>query len=831
MRRALAVGDGIKMAFKNITAQQKAAFLSALRSGQYNLLLGAGASMDSTNDFGLFPSGNAFRDELCKLKSISNSHTLQRVYSLLTDKEIDEYVTKRFQCGTPGRTAELISSFIWRRIFTWNVDNILEKVYSINNSRQQCISIHYSDDFQEAQNLCELPIVHLHGCVLSASKGYVFSRNEYISQIRNISHWMTVLAQFLQSEPFIISGTSLDEFDLDFYLAHRTNISSRDDRGPSIIVEAVDDEVTHSMCAKHNLLHFVGHSRDFFEYCATILPHRPTPLELVPHEMQSLLHASLSKSVALAFSADFELVPSDTPSAQYISRFMYGHVPSWMDIATGKDISRPIVTELLDSAEKVLGRTDSVNRIILLSEIPGSGKTTVLRRTAFELARRGYRTLICSAISRLSSYTASAIDLIDGPVVLVVDNFADRVTAVADMINRLEKQDVVIVAAERNYRFDYIRQVLSGINCRIIHDTKLQRVEIERLIDKYIEYGIVSNPSVIRHRAKFVTSVSHEPIAIACCRITNDFNPLDRIVRDVIAASSDIDKNRYIMTALAYHCFRGGLRYEILIGALGPPGLRLQIGGNHPLPLAYCDLERNFVAPENATLAQLVLEKASEEDEDRLLDIFVSLSKHISSLVNRRSIMQRSPESRLVGRLFNYDDVVANLLKNNSEKFYSQAQKAWQWNSRYWEQVALLNLAKYFRLTIIEDRKNYLEMSCRYARHAVSIERHPHTLTTLGKVLMTQMDVEGYSITYSYNEAFNCLCDAIDLEASWSRIAVQPYVSLLRGTIKFLECNGQLSISQRDKMSTLTNRAADRFSRDNEVQNVISCFRAKGFGI
>lgn len=86
---------------------------------------------------------------------------------------------------------------------------------------------------------------------------------------------MTVLTQRMLSEPIIISGSTLDEVDLSYYLALRTGESARDDRGPSILVMEDDPEAT-MLCERHGLLHFVGYSKDFFEYCKSVLPNPPT---------------------------------------------------------------------------------------------------------------------------------------------------------------------------------------------------------------------------------------------------------------------------------------------------------------------------------------------------------------------------------------------------------------------------------------------------------------------------------------------------------------------------------------------------------------------------
>jgi hypothetical protein len=52
------------MPFKAITGKQEAAFVSSLRAGQYNLLLGAGFSMDSKNAKGPLPSGEELLGDL-----------------------------------------------------------------------------------------------------------------------------------------------------------------------------------------------------------------------------------------------------------------------------------------------------------------------------------------------------------------------------------------------------------------------------------------------------------------------------------------------------------------------------------------------------------------------------------------------------------------------------------------------------------------------------------------------------------------------------------------------------------------------------------------------
>jgi len=444
-------------------ASTVAAIAASLKSGHYNLLLGAGASMDSRNTVGLLPGGNSFRLEVCRLKGAHDNSPLQRVFSTLSPAEVKEYVVGRFKNCSAGPSLTRLTKFIWRRAFTFNIDDALEAAYTGSEARQDIIEYHFNDDLGDSENLASLPIIHLHGSVGAADKGFVFSRAEYVRQIQKINPWMVILTQLLPVEPFIIAGTSLDEVDLDFYLAHRTAVTARDDRGPSILVEPNPDSVTENDCKKYNLLLYKGTLEQFFEYLDAAIPERPTPLELIPRDIRRLLPSGVSKAAALSFFSDFEMVPGLVEGDGSASRFLYGHPPTWQDLAGNVDIGRAASAMLIDAVESALKDDSPGGKIIFLSDQTGSGKTTVLRRCAFELARKNIKTLLCSALSRIEPLsTGDLLDQIDEKLVIIVDNFADQVNAIEDLANRIEKPDVVFLCGERSYRSRYVEQVLLG---------------------------------------------------------------------------------------------------------------------------------------------------------------------------------------------------------------------------------------------------------------------------------------------------------------------------------------------------------------------------------
>ena len=380
---------------------------------------------------------------------------------------------------------------------------------------------------------------------------------------------------------------------------------------------------------------------------------------------------------------------------------------------------------------------------------------------------------------------------------------------------------------KRSYRRRYVVQALAGTLFVDISIGRLGRLGVGDLIDKYTDFGLVGSSRAISERELFSRELAEDPVAVACCRILNDFRPLRRIVSDVLADAGDRDVNRYVMAALAEHCCRVGARYSILAGALDVNGMRDQVSIQHPLPLALTASGRSsFIVPQNSTFGTEVLRNFAYTNPSRMLDVFVRLANAIAPRVNRHAIRRRVPEARLAGRLFDFDDVVHKFLNEQSLHFYRRTQAAWQWNSRYWEQLALLHLGTFYSNQTTSEGTDALDTAVQHARHAVSVETHPFPLTTLARTLLAQMTIEGTGPARScFAEAFDRLDTAIRLEREWGRIAVQPFVVLFRGSTQFLEADGELTGTQARRISELLDEADQRFRRDTEVQAVISALR------
>lgn len=804
--------------FETITKSQEDDLIASVIAGRYSLLLGAGASHDSTNERGRLPLSATLTDELARVTEESPKSSLQKIFSTLTSSEIDAHVTKRLSGSTPGKTYQAIANFNWKKIYTLNIDDALEGVLS-SSKRQTPRFIHFLDPFEEFQTNAELPVVYLHGRVSSPELGYVFSRDEYIRIMKGDNPWMVVLSSAIVSDPMIVSGASLDEVDIEYYLSFRSQISSRTDIGPSIFVSSDRGRVVRKLCEDHNFIQFFGYSPDFFEYLSEKIPSPPLVSESVSAGIRDIVPAGADRTAVLRFDADFELVPRLGDGNTASNKFYYGTPPSWSDLSAQLDIPRQETGTLASLATANIGGGRS---IISLLGGAGSGKTVILKRVAHNIAATGQcYALWASELSQMSRSTASTLDLIEGRVVLLVDNLADHARAISDVLSLAERDDILIVGAERSYRSDYLDKTFGRSGHEKEYVNGLSKLDSERLIDKLTARALVGSHLAIKRDTGFVNSLRHDPIAVAVCRIMNNFQPLERIIRDLVSSLTDESLHAFATVGIASHCYKGGVRRSVIANQVNAASIQAMLDGKVGLGLRYVDRGKDFVSSENATITDEVLFFLGRHRSDVLIEAFVSLANGLAPRVNRNAIRARAPEARLAGRLFDYDDIVTKFLGDRSEDFYLRSRDSWKWNSRYWEQVALMKLAQFKRAIERDDQLDAIEEALQNARYSVAIELHPFGLTTLGTILMTFSQFSEDLRVVLFDEAFECLCSAIELEKRHGRVTQHPFATLLRGCVEYAALGGTLSASQRQSISEVCDTARSRWADVDEIRDSI----------
>ncbi|MYM86931.1 hypothetical protein GTP91_06990 [Rugamonas sp. FT82W] len=785
----------------------------SLFSGRYNLLVGAGISLDSTELDGstFLPSGGAFLGELESLKGVKG-RPLTKVYQLLSDDEKHNLLTKRFSNTIPGKTVKLLPNFIWNQVYTFNIDDALELAYGADvSAKQKIVPINFNEPFSHAKPSEQLQIVHLHGYSRQPSVGYVFSQTEYAHISKSQNPWMMVLSQTLATESFIISGTSLSEPDLEFYLSHRTVHSGRSDRGPSILVEPYPDAVTESDCRRHGLLLVKSTLVDFLNWLKSELGDVPTLETVTIPSFENLFSPDLSTIAKISFFSSVDRVePVATNQTGKYSGFFFGQQPTWQDLQGDIDVSVYDTPNLVNKIQFFLKGGAAPFRVIALIGDAGTGKTTNLRRVAYDLAKDG-RTIFFLKRHADVNYDdmLACFRALTGRCALFIDGAAENVGFIRLLLEKEELGNkIMIVIAERAYRLSHLKSNLEefDLEYRSISGWKIENYV--QLIETFRDTGLLASSEALKNSTLAAKNLSSDPVAIGTCRLLNSFRPFEKVVRSLWDDASDDQRRTYLTASVAEFCVPDGLKYSLLQATQKGYDIEKQFESSCSLPLGYSTDDTDYIFPLNATIGGRILDLSTEIDKEMLLDVFVDLANVIAPYVNRRAIIHRTSEARLSGRLFHSEDVVTRFLGDLSEKFYIKTKKNWEWNSRYWEQRA------------IELSSRNLLIAIQHARQAVAIEGHPFPWTTLASLLIRKMTVNPEARDLSFSEAFGYLIKALDFESGkLRRHNGHAYTTLFRGADRFYELGGKFTKVDTAELISRMSDAEVLLKRNSAVQN------------
>lgn len=786
-----------------------------IKAGRYNLLLGAGVSRDSSNAVtGLnYPSGTELAAEFAAaIPGMAPTASLSRLRKAMRPEQVGPLITDRFSPSTPGSTVRAIADFRWKRVFTLNVDDALERAYETRPLPVQSLKPYNHDAlFESEHNLGVLPVIHLHGWAREPDKDYVFSFAEYAGLMTRNNVWGHVLSDLIRTEPFIVMGTLLDEPDLEYFLAQRGGVQPRDDIPPSILVESFPDPATEADCEKLHLQLYSQPASAFLEEVGRRFPVRPSVAEAIESNLGDIAQLPLEPVRLAEFNADFERVPLEGGSDRDGGpNFAYGHQATWADLLNDRDVAR-LETDGIQRRAMA-----HAARMVVVAGEPGAGKSTVLRRIAWTLAQSGAPCLWVRSVGRIRIGSAVAVlERMKRVRYVFVDNLADNINEVAILRERLKDAGVVIVGAERGYRLGHVERILG----KGIIEPMLLGVVGDRtaeLVEAYRSLGLAAPDGADRIHFP----LGEEVIAVACCRILNDFEPLTTIVDKSLRHRPE-DVDCYVFAALASFCHRRGIELDVIAGQFPDYKVDLQIEDEGPLPLkSETVFDVDLVTPANEAVSTSVLLRFARREPARMLRLFVDLATAISPRVNLRTIPAGEPSARIASRLFDYDEVVKPLLgREMSGDFYDATKQTWDWNSRYWHQRAQHRMDLAAAENDPAQRRHHADIAVQHARFAGRIEpRHQFTKTTLGRMLFGRMEVLGITSAADLADAINALGDAIAIERDHHRSTVHPFMTLFTGVSNALGLGAVLSPDQRQTVRSQSEKAIGLFPRDPELR-------------
>ncbi|NVJ26159.1 SIR2 family protein [Myxococcus sp. AM011] len=757
--------------------------ISAIRRGRYALLLGAGFSASSASKDGRpLPIGNALANEIATAFSLPTGYPLTALASSIPESDLNRHFQERFRHCIPDNKLKHVAHIIWRTIYSFNIDDILSIVYKDPSAQQTPQALTFRHAFIEHSDIKDLNIVHLHGSVEHPDHGYVFSTQTYGQAAALDSSWFKIAADQLLNTPFIIVGCSLNEIDLEYYLARRTGLLVGDQQvAPSLFVTDRMDPVKAALCTRFGLVPIESYAGDFFENLYHIAAPFPSPLELI-------LPAATSSEV-------FKSKPTETDQRLFFRQWLYvnpaelpkplhdtmephlltGTEPNWTQLLRGDDVIRSKVTSIVDEISAWAQNSDPTSEIQLISSVPGEGKTSLAMRVGLEAARSGFPVFFYNAIERILTHTATEVfSSIRGKPVIIIDRAGEHGNQIGELLTTLQERKVPFFAllTERTTRLKKISDTISTLKITDHSLNKLNKGEATTLVRKMRDEGLLSLKA--RQPDNVLAKIITDKDLFTSVILLNSSAPhLNEFIKQELNELPVDTKRVYSLLSLAHSCGYP-LKTAVLHRASGldfPRLKKILAQELHGLvrtipPLGeYCETRHEIIAEH---LIRLI-------SPDERFDAFVSLSRALGHYVNTKTFVRGSPEARLAARLLDFDSTVEPLLGDKSELLYSRIKPDWQWNSRYWNQLAHLKL------------ETDPTTSLRYAEHAVGVETHPVTLTTLAQVRYRLARTHaGTSHGERYlSEAIGAIQQAIQIISNWKRRDIQVYDTGIRGVIEY----------------------------------------------
>lgn len=443
-----------------ITEDNKKILSSMLTQSTPTLFLGAGFSIGSKSKENIM-DGTNLKDYIYSkfikpkksdaglsdkdLKEI-DSYNLRRMcetlYVLYDDNDegkklLSETLVKCYSGIFPEKNGFhlKLTNYPWRNIFTVNIDDLVENIYSIN--KKPLLVQNTNKLKQQTDNTTVL--YKLHGCVKNPKEGFIFAESEYDMLIsKRLDAKLNKFVQELQNNDIIFIGASMDEPDIKYYLQVYENAGCKYRTNRIIIVDPYPTLNLRNIVKKLGATLIVADTEEFLNYVDS--------LNYQPDEFQKALFT-------LSYNGIFRLSDIEkTYDDPYESQLYFGNNCSWQDVSDGWIFE----IESFKNAITALDDLISQNQPVSCLSIYGSffaGKSCLLKSLGYSLRSKNFEVMEYKGyqlnVNALKSYIEKSPN---HDFAFIIDNAAHYYEKLEKLLTwKCSNKRIIILTASRAY--------------------------------------------------------------------------------------------------------------------------------------------------------------------------------------------------------------------------------------------------------------------------------------------------------------------------------------------------------------------------------------------
>jgi len=793
-----------------------------LEKGRVVLFLGAGFSCDSTNSRSSHPP---LGSELAKLLTEECGHTyanepLSIVYenaqNTLGTAGLNSFLTDQYQIEEFNSWYHIIKEITWHRIYTINIDNLIQKIYS-SKSGQALETIVCPDNIQERDQLFEkLQCIHLHGHIDYLSKKLTFTLSDIAKHTVKPDPWYQQLMEDYFTIPFVFIGTNLEEPQFQHYLNLReARIGKEQERRPkSFIVNPTISQVRKRTFKCRNIESIECTAGEFFLSLKDKVGLSSYDSDVVRQIVFPQIFSDETSAPDREFIRYYEHIRPDKlptirpPTGEF---FFLGAEPSWYNIEREHDANRKInevlVKELDDDSD------DSFECMVLHGPA-GSGKSTTLMRVAYNIALAGKTVYFAKGIERidLSPVLKICREVRDKRIFLFIDNFIKQIGSIDQVKKELKNtSNLTLVLCERTNTYYNRSYAIKSLCPKEQRMPDLCKDDVEQIIDKLEESHFLGALREKNHGERvheFMIRASKQ-LLVAMKEATSG-KGFDAILRSEFMDLSEKAQLAYLICCIAVDSGSPGIYLRHLLASLDETDFKKTA--------LIKDLLKGIIIPanESGTLVKprhrLIARWISTEIAETNIK-YKAISKYlivISSDIIPNEIRKRSPTYLAYRGMINSNGLWRVLKQDEDAIFalYEHLQPYYESDFLFWLHYGMV----YIKAGYFDIAENYLNQSL--ALHPNSY----HTLHQLG-ILYIRQAIEHenpVAIKDKADEGIRLLKEQIDNRGSYDSY---PYAAYLEHVSHWYLKAGKSIISSDDwdELRKISSEALRNYPREDYI--------------
>jgi hypothetical protein len=773
-----------------LTESQRQALRRAAHNGEYQLLLGAGSSLDSVGAGGhSLPGTSKLIEYICSEFGVvaESGDLLWRVYDRAVESVGEErvytWLRKLFWNVTPPEWMEYFARSPWGTVWTLNVDNTFEVAYSNvkSDSMRPLAVTNWDEEYRQGP---QLTVVHLHGVVdREEPRKLVFSLPEYAGSAASDAAWPVNFRDVYGNAPFVILGARVrDEPDIEavirrrrpsheapsFYVARTITAGLRDDllRWGLIPVEMTAEEFAYEWAAL-------------------------TELDL-EHPLPTA--EDLALRVGRQFS-ELRLSPQPEPVEDH--DFIGGEEPEWADIAGNLAAELEWITRAKMDCNQ-LGKSINQSSVIAYTGRRLTGRSTGLLLLARHLRESSWRTFLFREDGRIDVDAMLGFAKDGKSVALFFDGLADVADDVDRLISRARHDGLTITCVAVDKQGAEARLISRLKATHLAHSRvatmngRLTGIDASRLVDhlsRIGRLGFLDGKSDTRSRGHFKNRELFDSMA----DLENAPGFGRRLEGLLTPLSEEVHWKLILLAAYASLVDRKLLVIDAarMVGMDSDALVRL-LQGSHPLTQLLSTTGSTVRTRHRFKALSAAVNHFGSNEAALVVRDAIS---RVSGRLGRESLRARNPSALLVGSFMSYRNLERAFPGADYDNWYASLLSVFgDWSGRFWEQRAILaRLAG-------RDEPSQLAKAESFALRAVSLVPDAYSFTTLGTVLMEKAASGDVDIQAYYLRAL----EAFEKAASNDRDAnaVVSWVAYLRSSLRVLTLLRSEHFALRDESLT-----------------------------